>query len=136
MFAALDVGDDIGAFDIGQCLWSENEMHACLSLRREVGDQIGIFRRNRRRWNFGNAILVIRLTSMWNTIVRSADRTNQTGGRAEFRRRHGPITSINHGLPVGFTTMTLRRHLFVERMIKQHKWRRKVMVVKPTGRPW
>ncbi len=48
--------------------------------------------------------------------------TNQTGGRAEFRRRHRTVTSINHGLPVGFTTMTLRRHLFVERMIKQHNF--------------
>src|SRR6266576_7020670 len=115
MFAALDVGDDIGAFDIGQCLWSENEVHARLSLRREVSDQIGIFRRNRRRWNFGNAILVIRLTSMRNTIVRSADRTNQTGGRAEFRRRDRTVTSINHSLPVGVTTVTLRRHSFVER---------------------
>src|SRR2546430_15318826 len=109
MFAALDVGDDIGAFDLGQCLWSENEVHACLSLRREVGDQIGIFRRNRRRWNFGNAILVIRLTSMRNTIVRSADRTNQTGGRAEPPRGHRPITSIKHGLPIGLTSMALCR---------------------------
>src|SRR5882724_3018459 len=114
MFATLDVGDDIGAFDIGQCLWSENEVHACLSLRREVGDQSGIFRRDRRRWYFGNAILVIRLTGMRNTIVRSANRTNQTGGRTEFRRRHWTVTSINHGLPVGFTTMTLRRNFFIE----------------------
>src|SRR6266403_5391976 len=110
MLTALDVGDDICAFDIGQCLGGEKEVHARLPLRREVGDQIGIFRRDRRRWNFGNAVFVIRLTSMRNTIVRYADRTNQTGGRAEFRRRHGPITSITLGLPVGYTTMTLRRH--------------------------
>src|SRR5882757_303742 len=114
MLAALDVGDDIGAFDIGQCLWGDNEVHARLPLRREVGDQIGIFCRDRRRWYFGNAVFVIGLTSMRNTIVRSADRTNQTGGRAEFLRRHRTVTSINLRLPVGFTPMTLRRHLFVE----------------------
>src|ERR1700751_1172918 len=37
MFAALEVGDDICAFDIRQCLWGEYKMHARLSLRGEVG---------------------------------------------------------------------------------------------------
>src|SRR2546421_9769606 len=59
---------------------------------------------------------------MRNTIIRSANRTNQTGDRAEFRRRDRTVTSINHRLAIGVTTVTLRRHLFVERMVKQHNF--------------
>src|SRR5438034_7038223 len=59
---------------------------------------------------------------MRNTIVRSPDRTNQTVDRAEFRCCDRTVTSINHGLPIGITTVTLRRHLFVEGMIKQHNF--------------
>ena len=59
---------------------------------------------------------------MRNTIVRPPDRTNQTGGCAELRRRDRTVTSINHRLIIGVTTVALRCHLFVERMIKQHNF--------------
>src|SRR5436309_16008070 len=59
---------------------------------------------------------------MRNTIVRPPDRTNQTGGCADRRRRDRTVTSINHRLIIGVTTVALRCHLLVERMLKQHNF--------------
>src|SRR5689334_19587559 len=119
MFIPLDVSDDICAFDVGQHLRRENKMHSCRALANEIGNQIGVFGSDRRRWNFGNAVLVVRLASMRYSVLLSADRTNQTRDGAELGRRNRAVTSIDDGLAVGLAGVTLRSHLFVERMIKE-----------------
>src|SRR5207237_7747033 len=114
MFTPLDVSDDICAFDIGQDLRRENKMHSCRTMANEIGNQIGVFGGDSRRWNFGNAILVVRLAGVRYSALRSADGTNQTRDRAELGRRHRAVTSIDNAPAVGRPGATVRRPLFVE----------------------
>ena len=57
---------------------------------------------------------------MRDPVLGSADGTNQTGGGAEAGGGDRAITSIDDGLAIGVARPTLRGHLFVESMIKQH----------------
>ena len=73
MFAAFDVGDDVGAFDIRQSLRRQNQFHFHRSLADQIGNQIRIFCGDRAGRNFRRIIRVICLAGVRKPIVGATD---------------------------------------------------------------
>src|SRR5437868_3733348 len=102
MFALLDVADYIRTFDVRQSLRREEQFHFDRPFLCKIDNQVGVFARDRARRNFRRVIGVFSLPSVRQTIIRAANRSNQTRSRALSRRRAWSIASIKNCFAVSF----------------------------------
>src|SRR5262245_30306411 len=95
IFAAFEISNDIVTLGVRQALGREHQTDLDFALRREMGNQFGVFSRNRSSWNLFNSISITQRSGVGKAMRAAARRIVECSDRAKFSRRRRAGSAID-----------------------------------------
>ena len=124
MLAAFDIGDHVCAFHVGQCLRRQHQFHFYRALLHKIDNHLRVLRSDCAPRDLRRIVRVSRLTSMRDSIIRAANRSNQTRARTEPRCRDRTSPTVKNSLFIRCAAAAFGGHLFIEGIIEQNNFAR------------